>query len=71
MARRLASVTDALAYGRKLCGGKFSRVTLYRLLRQKRIVGYAHLNRTTLIDLDSIDRYVKSLPLVDLTEERK
>jgi excisionase family DNA binding protein len=53
--RRLAKTDEACAYG------KFSRRTLYRLIEKKLIKAYKR-NRSTMIDLDSIDALNNTLP---------
>jgi len=57
--RRLVEVKVACRYGR------MSPATLYRLMKQKRILGYKD-GRYTKIDLNSMDAYHNSLPLVVL-----
>jgi excisionase family DNA binding protein len=53
--RRFGFVKEACAYGR------FSRTTLYRLIGEGRIAAYKR-DRTTIIDLDSVDAFYAALP---------
>lgn len=57
--RRLVEIKDAMRYGHS------GRTRIYDLLRANKIRGYRDGKRT-LIDLDSIDAYHNSLPLVTL-----
>lgn len=57
--RRLVKVKEALVYGR------FGRTKLYELIAAGKIEAYKD-GGTTLVDLDSIDRYQASLPQLRL-----
>lgn len=64
--RRVASISEAITYGRaKLQGGRFSRDIIYALIKRKKITAYRHMGRNVLIDLDSIDRYINTLPIAE------
>lgn len=54
---RLVPVKEACSYGR------WSRTTLYKLISQRKIDAYRDGGRT-LVDLDSVDTYKRSLPPV-------
>ena len=54
---RLATVKDACEYG------GWSRKKLYRLINTGKIAAFRDVGRT-LVDLDSIDAYWRSLPRV-------
>lgn len=56
--RRLVVFKDGCRYG------KFGRTKAYELIAQQRIRAYK-MGGKTLIDLDSIDEYHASLPLVE------
>ena len=58
---RMVSVKDALRYGR------WSKVTLYKLVRNGKIDAYKD-GRWSRIDLDSVDRYKRALPKVKARE---
>lgn len=56
--RRLAEFKDGCRYG------KFGKTKAYELIARQRIKAYK-MGGKTLIDLDSIDEYHASLPLVE------
>jgi excisionase family DNA binding protein len=56
--RRLAEFKDGCRYG------KFGKTKAYELIARQRIRAYK-MGGKTLIDLDSIDEYHASLPLVE------
>jgi hypothetical protein len=50
----------------KACGyGHFGRTFAYELIKQGKIAAHKRGNRT-MVDLNSIDRYLRSLPRVEL-----
>ena len=54
---RMVPIKEAGQYGR------WSNTTLYKLIRKGKITAYKD-GRSTLIDLDEVDRYKQSLPTI-------